>query len=180
MRGALSNVIALWCLDPGESSGVAEARVSEEGTIAERLRGIIDLRTYTISGDEYTQMRQLFNRWEAFQLRCHRDGVKYEMVIEDFILTRIESSDREGLSPVRVTSAFQGYRHGLAANYEQSGLGPTRTVRPIMQLPSDAMTHATDERLKDWDLWVPGKVHEQDACRHLALRVANRSKKAKR
>ena len=40
------------------------------------------------------------------------------------------------------------------------------------QGPSEAMTFATDKRLKDAGLWVPGRPHENDARRHVCVRLA--------
>jgi len=173
------SVVCIWALDPGHHSAIAQGRVWEEGSVIERLKGVQMFESETFEGDEIEQMRKLHRSWQDFQFRCRKAGLPYEMVIENFTLTRIKSSEREGLSPVRVTAAFLGYRHGLADAYNRAGFGPSRVASPIFQEPSAAMTHATDKRLKEWDLWLPGsaKEHERDAIRHFCLRVAKRAQR---
>ena len=173
-------VICLWCLDPGQHSGVVWGRVWEQGLIADRLAQRSHWGTTTVTGGELEQARKLWALYRDFRYECQKAGLKVEMVIEDFILTRLKSSDRSGISPVRVTSMFMGYRHGLSDAYNMAGFGPTEVIEPVYQQPSDAMTYATDERLRRWGLWIPGAEaeHEREATKHFCLRVANRAKMA--
>ena len=177
-----SGVICLWVLDPGQHSGIVSGRVWERGTSFERLNNVLELEANTIEGDEHYQMRKLHESWQNFQYRCRLAGLPYEMVIEDFILTRLKSSERSGISPVRVTSAFLGYRHGLADAYENGGFGPSRVVSPIFQTPSEALGAISDARLREYGLWLPGTAHQHEraALKHFCLRVKNRAKRVER
>jgi hypothetical protein len=79
------------------------------------------------------------------------------LVIEDFQL-RTQNGDRETLSPSRLRLAFE-------AEEILHGVGRV----PFLQQPSDAMTTATDERLKRANLYFAGMPHATDAARHAAL-----------
>jgi hypothetical protein len=78
------------------------------------------------------------------------------LVIEDFLL-RKRSMDRELLSPVRLTAALE---------YAVEAEGLNMTLH--RQQPAEAMTVATDERLKAWGLYkrAGGMQHARDADRH--------------
>lgn len=164
-----------FAVDPGGSTGLAWARLRDEGTIQARL----EERTFdgyeTIKGHWMAQARIIVNEWLSFQLECKLAGLPAYMVMEDFILTKMKSSDREGLYPVWVGAAIMGYRNGMADAYESNGLGPAAPVRVVWQQPGQAATYATDDRLRRWGLWIPGAahVHERSARRHLALFVAD-------
>jgi hypothetical protein len=172
----MSATICLFVIDPGQSTGLAWGRFVENGSVADRVKSRTDYHTATVTGTEISQARNIFRLWEIFQLHAYRDGLPYELIIEDFILTRLRSSDRSGISPVRITSALLGYRHGLADAYEFAGYGPSRVVEPIFQQPSDAFSYATNERLRRWGLWIPGtaKEHEREAIAHMCLRLSRR------
>lgn len=168
-------------LDPGGSSGLAWAVLRDEGTIAERLLSREKAGTDTISDPSWmAQAREISRRWIDFRAACHRQGIAAYFVCEDFILTRLKSSDRVGLYPIWVAAAVVGYRNGLADAYELGGFGPAAPIEVFWQSPSQAKTYATDDRLRRWDLWIKGREHERDACRHLAYFVADsRSQKVR-
>lgn len=76
-------------------------------------------------------------------------------VIEDFVLHGGgHSSERAGLEPVRVTSA-------MLVMLEDRGVVCLSAV--------SGKSVITDDRLKRWGLWEPGKPHAMDAMRHLVL-----------
>lgn len=116
-------------------------------------------------------------------------GVKY-IGIEDFILRggqggmRGMSSDRDGLSAVRITSCFEtvlrerrlvrfnGIRGGTECKGTQrvgQRLGSRSGARVWYQQPSVAKSAFTDERLRRAGLWVIGHEHARDAMRHLCV-----------
>jgi hypothetical protein len=171
------SVICLFVIDPGASTGLAWGRFWEEGTIRDRVESRSHFGTDTISGYDMAQVRELWRRWHAFRQECKTAGLPCELVIEDFLLTRLKSSDREGLSPVRITAMLAGYRAGLADGYESAGFGPAEVLIPQLQQPGDAMA-VTNKRLKEYGIHVPGKEHENDALRHLCLRLSKRSQRA--
>lgn len=79
------------------------------------------------------------------------------LLIEDFQL-RTQNQDRETLSPSRLR---------LAIETEEILHGVGRV--PFLQQPSDAMTVATNDRLKRANLYFAGMEHATDAARHAAL-----------
>lgn len=103
----------------------------------------------TIDGGEVLQVRQI-----AGLLDNHTEAA---LVIEDFSL-RTANSDREVLSPARLRLAIQ-------AEEILHGVGRV----PFLQMPSEAMNAATNDRLKRAGLYWPGMPHATDAARHAAL-----------
>lgn len=152
----------VFALDPGGSSGLAWGVVQEAGSVAERIAAMESAGTATVSDPDWLeQAKQIAARWRTFRDDCQAQGILAYYVCEDFILTHLGSSDRTGLYPVWIGAATVGILSG-------SG----EPVDVWWQQPSVAKTYATDERLKRWGLWVRGKEHERDACRHLALFLA--------
>ena len=92
------------------------------------------------------------------------------VVIEDFTLRTFKMS-RELLSPVRLTAKVEyAMFHGL------QGCEPKHR-RVFKQQPSMAKSTATDERLKQWGLYIRegGLEHARDADRH-AITFLRRAK----
>lgn len=78
------------------------------------------------------------------------------LVMEDFMLMgRVGSTDREGLSPVQVS--FSMYSYMMAQGWE---------ARLELQLPAQAISVMTDERLRKLGYWDGRNAHERDAVRH--------------
>lgn len=153
--------VAAMVVDPGGHTGVTLHAWSDVGTPAERLATRKDLGSNTITGHWTEQAEALAAMWRLFKHEMHEvRGVPSYLIVEDFILTKFKSSDRTGLYPVWIAGCMYGH---LALERE----------RFIWQMPS-AMTFATDERLKEWGLWVKGKVHERAANRHFAFFVADK------
>ena len=154
-------MIGIFALDPGTTSGidigfwrvncpVIEAMCAYEG-ICDDLAGPI----------EY-QARKLSELYQEF-LEVN-SPVDHYLVIEKYVQrpTPHFVAD-ESLDPIKVAYMTLGY---LSAVF-----GRDMTV--FWQMPSEAMTHATNARLRDWGAWVRGKEHGRDARRHaLAFRHA--------
>lgn len=188
--GVIPDKFAMMTVDPGGTTGVAQglfnvARLGDVLTTrrllkramlkkvirvdqiypASAYRGLGRLASVSMSV-------QIYRVWLSFQYRCLVElGVPMPyifLVFEDFAL-RQRSAE---LSPVEVTS---GVLTLLATGeIEPNGMG-WPSIRPEQQLrfqmPSDAMTYATNERLKSWGVYplTVGKEHARDALRHLAL-----------
>jgi hypothetical protein len=54
--------------------------------------------------------------------------------------------------------------------------GMAWVFQPVRQLPSD-MSVITDDRLRRWGLWEPGKKHSRDAWKHWVVRLRKMEKK---
>lgn len=92
-------------------------------------------------------------------------AVHVGIVIEDFLIRRFDKS-RPFLSPVRLTFAFDQLMFD-------------RGVWTDRQMPSDAITSITDDRLKSWNFYVPdGLGHARDADRHMMLFIRRLRAKA--
>jgi hypothetical protein len=153
-------------VDPGTHTGVAWAVLGAKGTIAARLSAALSpVKSETLTGLYTQQAAWLFRLYEKILRDVEKKGgdITLEVAVEDYILTRFDSSDREGLDPVRVTSAF-------------TMLLVMDPYAPTIQLQQagDAMGYATNDRLRHWGVWVPGsqREHERDARRHLLLCAA--------
>lgn len=95
--------------------------------------------------------------------------MKVVLVIEDFVLRgRIGSTKRDGLAPVRVTAAIHAALMLKRIPFQD---GVTLVTR---RMPSEAMTYATNPRLKDWGIYpaTVGKEHGRDAARHWCTQLA--------
>lgn len=100
----------------------------------------------TVDAGEVLQVRQISGLLDNFP--------EAALVIEDFQL-RMFNQDRETLSPSRLRLAIQTEEliHGVGRV-------------PFLQQPSDAMSVATDDRLKRANLYFKGMPHATDAARH--------------
>lgn len=94
------------------------------------------------------------------------------VVCEDFII-RIGSTNRNLLSPVRLTTAiYNGLASsGLGGEGGEGGLSEGVAVDFHLQSPSDKSI-VTDSVLRDLDLYWPGKPHACDAARHMVLALS--------
>lgn len=86
------------------------------------------------------------------------------VVIEDFILRKF-SAGRDLLAPVRMIARIEQIIELLLEyGYEPEDRG--RVLRVYKQLPALAKSTCTDERMRRWGIWTPGKPHANDALRH--------------
>jgi hypothetical protein len=165
--------IALFCVDPGNHTGVAWSYVPLVSSIKGALLGKLAAGSTTLVGPEPDQARELFKLWEAFKSRANAHGIpldRIELIIERFTLRGGQhAGGRDGTSPERIAWAFEGYRLGRYDTYRRS-----KHYTPIVwQEPGQALTLGTRPRLESWDCWVKGREHERTAYCHMALRVAN-------
>lgn len=92
---------------------------------------------------------------DALVAICVDNGVEL-VVIEDFLLRgRFSTTDREGLSPVHVTSRFMGRYEYVCPGAEFDVTQLAGQVKPVI----------TNDRLRRAGLWVKGE-HARDAVRH--------------
>lgn len=102
-----------------------------------------------LDAGEVLQVRQIAGLLDNFP--------EMALVIEGFIPRPTVSTDREVNSPDRLR---------LAIETEEILHGTGRV--PFIQLPSEAMNTATDERLRRARLYFRGMPHATDAARHAA------------
>jgi hypothetical protein len=176
-------MIAILAIDPGGSTGVAygvfDARAKDRD-VGDILRTGVYTGSTTIQGDEYAQIREIARLWTQFFRKNvqigQMDPDSVEFVSEDFILRPgSHGGGKEGISPVRILWGVEGYRMGREDEFKGRRNSKHKLTfrRPvILQTAGQAATYASNQRLRDWDLWVVGKEHERSAWRHIALRVA--------
>lgn len=169
--------LAVMGVDPGTGTGVAWCVCDATGTITTRmgqppsppqsacLRG-----SYVDQADRLCAILRGFKNTANATQRRTKEDVSIIVAIEDFVLTRFKSSEREGLDPVRVTSAF-------ITMMEERRL--QRGVKIVYQSPSDSMIY-TNDRLRHWGLWKVGaEEHERDAMRHMLLALVKHGNASK-
>ena len=142
--------------DPGGTTGWCVMTVHYEALLSDDypiLDNIIHHSQGELLGDEIGQLDEiasLFDVWDSAAI-----------VFEDFQLRTLAAE----LSPVRIKA--------VAEYIAATMFLPARTV--FDQMPSLAMTTATDERLKSWGLYHKGEEHARDAERH-AITFLRRAK----
>lgn len=142
-------------IDPGGTTGWAVMCVEQDALSdpdVSILRSIAHKAQGQVAGDEDKQAMILIELIAAWPSAA--------VVIEDFILRKFVSG-RELLSPVRITAKVE-----FALKYGLLDVGRPRDV--FKQQPSLAMKTATDDRMKDWGLYIRegGEEHARDAMRH--------------
>lgn len=164
-------MIGMFCVDPGSSTGVAWAIVNEKsGSVVDAMNNRIDTGSTTITGTDIEQARRLFTLWSNWRVYCVQnrmlDPAWIELVAEDYVIRAGHKPERAPVS-VRVLYAFEGYRYGRHDSHRtQKHIAPL-----ILQLPSDAMKHNNQKRLRSWGAWVVGKEHERSAYAHMGTRL---------
>jgi hypothetical protein len=172
--------LSLFAFDPGGTTGWAEFSCPFVNVFKRDTDLLLGMEV------EYGQLTGL----EGVQAMDVQDLLRKfvgPVIIEDFIL-RIQSADRDVLSPVRMTARIEqiveltnwgrgtgDYYRLLAARQPEKGWEGTPLVHPAnawreirvrKQAAELAMSTATDARMKDWELWATGKPHARDAMRH--------------
>ena len=148
-------------VDPGKTTGWATG-LFHRAAIFENERaddlipgGIVELKMGQVAGNENGQVDKLIEKVNEFEPDV--------LVIEDFELRKLLKS-RDLLSPVRV-----GHKLDYAIYNRNRRQYPAvhSEIKIEWQMPALAMTTATDDRLKLWGLYNPGKEHARDGSRHV-------------
>lgn len=155
---SLADHVALFAVDPGETTGWAAGYVQVGGGSLEvEEHGEISCAFDEFGSDGVLELADEASHWFA---QADADAARRVLVIEDFTLRHgVMLSGRSALSPVRVAS----------------GLVSVLLDRMLLldavrwQSASDAKGVITDERLKRMGLWIKGKPHARDAVRHLVI-----------
>jgi len=170
--------VGVFAIDAGGHTGVAKGIFVPKSTLKETLTEQSAIRnllrdSYTIGGTPHAQARQLFSLWRRFYADCLTPPYSATpenvwMVIESFYLSPDASPGGDVLLSTQVAHTLLGYRYGAADEFDRSHANPIKPIQVAWQTPSEALSYATDERLRRWGLWVKGREHERDAFRHLA------------
>lgn len=149
-------VLELLAYDPGGTTGWARvwlptASLAPKGSVL----GALEFEVGQIEGSDRIQGKELARQLGAF------DG---PVVIEDFVLRKF-SRDQDLLAPVRMTARIKQIIE-LLCQYGYEKEDQHRVLPVFKQQPSLAMSTCTDDRMRRWGLWTPGKPHANDALRH--------------
>lgn len=161
--------LAVMGIDPGHATGAAWCVAPATGTISSRMGSCPSPpRSDTLNGSYVEQAEGLCHILQGLRMTANNlrrktgQEVRLIVAIEDFVLTRFESSERSGLDPIRITSSF-------VTALEMRKLN--RGIELVYQSPSEAKAYVTNDRLRHWGLWIVGKDHERDAMRHMLLAI---------
>ena len=165
---------AIFCVDPGESTGVAWAILDETArTAIEAVRNRIERDSRTLVGPERDQIRQLYHMWTTFKRKAVNVGLldpeKVDLVVEDFVLYPGERPGRATTTPERIAWGFEGYRMAMSDSWRKSL--PKHYNEIIWQKSGAAHTFSRRTILEAADAWIVGKQHERSALAHMILRT---------
>lgn len=190
--GFIPEKFAIMAVDPGGTTGVAQgifnvSRMKGELTTRGLLNRAVKKKALRVEqiypASAYRDQGRLasvsmsigvYRAWLSFSYRCLVDlaiPMPYIFLIfEDFAL-RQRSAE---LSPVEVTQGVLVLLATGEISPAEVGMGwPSIRVDQQLrfQMPSEAMTFATNERLKLWGVYplTVGKEHARDALRHVVL-----------
>lgn len=155
MRSAKDVVFAespvLVSIDPGGTTGWSVLGVHPEALCEPDVAILNNIEHWShgqIGGDENDQAAELLGLIDSWPGCC--------VLFEDFIL-RTSVSSREVLSPVRLTARVEFGLHLSGGD-----------IPVFKQMPSEAKSVVTDERLRQWGFYQRegGLEHARDADRH--------------
>ena len=153
----------MW-LDPGKVSGVCILWFEPLRFLDPKvpvIRSIVAWEVYELHGPEDDQAC-------AFYDRARELGGPSGLAvgIESFRVRQLNMDD-DFLSPVRITSKIDHqFWKGL-----REWDGEVRRRPVLKQTPSDALGTITDNRLRLFGLYTPGREHRRDATRHAILHL---------
>jgi hypothetical protein len=177
------DVFALCVFDPGRATGIAQGVFRSLATERATIRRAVAKRAVRMSvleAEPEEQGHYLSRIWRDFLFRMTVEyGVPAGgiwLVVEDFNLRQMAVD----LAPVEVFAALRACQRTPAVDGWRDDVPDGRLIRVSA---SEAKTHATDARMREWGLWEPACVadrrggtrlkgdHARDASRHLALGV---------
>ena len=169
---------AIFCIDPGKSTGVAWGILNEQykGYALEAVRDRINSGSITITADEVQQTRLLYKLWTEFKRRTVTKNLlepdQIDLVIEDFVLFPGEKPGRDTTVAERVAWCFEGYRMANFDRHRPHANPPMRHYTSITWQKSGAASRfAQKDILTRADAWIVGKQHERSAFAHMILRT---------
>lgn len=151
---------AVMTVDPGGTTGLVGAHVQVRSTMRETCeQGMLVHKGVEVRGYWLDQAREVADSWRSFQAEAVNRGIhpsRIHLVCENYLPDpRRMGSGAVNLDPVWIGAAVCGLLE----------------FEPVWQTPAQAKQYATNDRLRQWGLWVVGSEHMRDANRHLATYV---------
>ncbi len=170
---------AVLAIDPGGTTGVAAGYVDLQPTRRETLATLSNAKSVEVEGNYLEQAVKLDNIFKNFVYTANVEQSiplqNIHIAIEDFVLRRRKEGGATGnLTSCWVAAAMTGMWSKIVIRMDdgkQITEYATKSENIHWQQPSEAKTLMTNERLKQYGLWVIGSEHERDAWRHFGLRV---------
>ena len=173
--------IGVFGCDPGGATGLAWGIFNPHarGGASEALRTKSHDGSTTISGDPRDQIREIAVKWQGFYNACVRSQQlppsHVWFVMEDFIYKpgTIYGGESSEISTA-IIWGVEGYRMGTKDEWLKHRRGAFAMHMPdmILQTAGEAKGYATNDRMKEFGIWVRGREHERSAWAHVATFVA--------
>jgi hypothetical protein len=160
---------AILAIDPGGTTGVFAGYIETKPTLKETLETLYNEKDAEVSGNYLEQGQKLSKIMSTFEYRANvENGIELDNIhfaIEDFVLRR----RREGGATGNLTSCWVAA--AATAIYQEASMDGEMYPNLAWQTPSDAKSRVTNDRLRMYDMYVPGSEHKKDARRHFVLRA---------
>lgn len=150
--------ICVLAIDPGVTTGWCQLIIPASSMFPPAPSSIRGICAGEIRGDETAQVKTICQYARDIGGLSGRGPA---IACEDFQLRGLVSTSRDVLAPVRIAAKLD---YAI-----QAGHAGDNSHMPPMAMPSEAKGTITDERLKKWDMWIPGSAHKRDALRHALL-----------
>lgn len=177
MSSRLAETFGIMAVDPGKATGAAagifrRSGAGEQGSVKATLRRAVRkgaINCIEIDSPYWEQAWELAGTFQSFKYKCNVEyGIPVAsilLVVENFALRQMAVD----LAPVEVASALRAVQ---VTPSSEGWHDPAEGVlfRPN---PSEAMSYATNDRLRGWGVYplTRGSEHKRDAIRHLCLGV---------
>jgi hypothetical protein len=180
---------AIFAVDGGNASGLAWGVFDDRcGSVTEALASRRNFGSTTLNRkitrnrkrvyeSEFTpdhiQVETIYTQFTRFKRECHNDKIPLDdidLVLEDFILLPgTHAGGKDGVSSVRITWGIVGYQMGVSNEFSRRHRH--YHITPITWQSPSQKGRVTDDYLRKNGIWVPGRDHENDAWRHIVVRL---------
>lgn len=164
----MTDLLAIWALDPGLTCGWARCVINLKLIKSQGISKFAGSALHFECGQQQFSdaVRAACWSYDEMTMWLLDMGEKYEVVLT-FVSESFGNRPGHFTGDVTTAAEVSASVRTLLHYTEMELLISTR-----MQTPAEAKSYATDERLKSWGVWTPGKDHARDATRHLLAAVS--------
>ena len=159
-------MIGIFSCDPGGTTGIAWGVFDPALPFEEMLARKTRHGSAEVVGTLNNQTRAICSLYYQFSANIPLRPHEIWFVCEDYV-NYSDVKGNEVISPAFLIGGIEGYRMGRYDALRRRGDKPMSPL--IVQTASQAKGFATNQRLKDWDLWVVGSDHKRSAWQHIAF-----------
>ena len=166
--------VGIFGVDPGGATGLAWGIFNPEPpiTIEQSLRDRQLAGNCTVTGDRREQIMTIADTWRAFYetsvFNAQLPHDRIFLIVEDYIFTGGSYSGDAASISTSIIWGLEGYRMGRRDEWRKHNDGDVALPPMVLQSAGEAKGYATNQRLKDWGIWVKGRDHERSAWQHVA------------